>query len=77
MKTAKKGITILLKTGLVVAAALPQVPTNAAVPSSAQFGPSNPVYAPSTLPLQAPPFDKISSDYQPAIEAGTAQQQKR
>jgi peptidyl-dipeptidase Dcp len=77
MKTAKKGITILLKTGLVVAAALPQVPTNAAVPSSAQFGPSNPFYAPSTLPLQAPPFDKIrDSDYQPAIEAGMAQQQE-
>ena len=77
MKTAKKGITILLKTGLVVAAALPQVPTNAAVPSSAQFGPSNPFYAPSTLPLQAPPFDKIKdSDYQPAIEAGMAQQQE-
>jgi peptidyl-dipeptidase Dcp len=77
MKTAKKGITILLKTGLVVAAALPQVPTNAAVPSSAQFGPGNPFYAPSTLPLQAPPFDKIKdSDYQPAIEAGMAQQQE-
>lgn len=39
------------------------------------FGPSNPFYAPSTLPFQAPPFDKIKdSDYQPAIEAGMAQQ---
>ena len=78
MKRAKKGITILLKTGiLVVAAALPQVPTSAAVPSSAQFGPSNPFYAASTLPLQAPPFDKIKDgDYQPAIEAGMAQQQE-
>jgi peptidyl-dipeptidase Dcp len=77
MKTAKKGIGILLKTGLVVAAAFPQVTTNAAVPSSAQFGPSNPFYAPSTLPLQAPPFDKIKdSDYQPALEAGMAQQQE-
>ena len=39
------------------------------------FGPSNPFYAPSTLPLQAPPFDKIKdTDYQPAIEAGMAQQ---
>ena len=37
------------------------------------FGPSNPFYAPSTLPFQAPPFDKIKdSDYQPAIEAGIA-----
>ena len=41
------------------------------------FGPSNPFYAPSTLPFQAPPFDKIKdSDYQPAIEAGMAQQLK-
>jgi peptidyl-dipeptidase Dcp len=77
MKTAKKGIGILLKTGLVVAAAFPEMTTNAAVPSSVQFGPSNPFYAPSTLPLQAPPFDKIKdSDYQPAIEAGMAQQQE-
>jgi peptidyl-dipeptidase Dcp len=40
------------------------------------FGPSNPFYAPSTLPYQAPPFDKIKdADYQPAIEAGIVQQQ--
>ena len=40
-----------------------------------EFGPSNPFYSPSTLPFQAPPFDKIKdSDYQPAIEAGMAQQ---
>jgi peptidyl-dipeptidase Dcp len=77
MKTAKKGITILLKTGILIAAVLPQVPSNAAVPSGTQFGPSNPFYAPSTLPLQAPPFDKIKdSDYQPAIEAGMAQQRE-
>jgi peptidyl-dipeptidase Dcp len=38
------------------------------------FGPSNPFYAASTLPFQAPPFDKIKdSDYQPAIEAGIVQ----
>ena len=38
------------------------------------FGPSNPFYAPSTLPFHAPPFDKIKDgDYQPAIEAGIAQ----
>jgi peptidyl-dipeptidase Dcp len=76
MKTAKKGITILLKTGILIAAALPQLPSNAAVPESKpEFGPSNPFYAASTLPLHAPPFDKIKdSDYQPAIEAGMAQQ---
>ncbi|HEX8816462.1 MAG TPA: peptidyl-dipeptidase Dcp [Terriglobales bacterium] len=45
-------------------------------PASA-FGPSNPFYAPSTLPFKAPPFDKITDDdYQPAIEAGMAQQRE-
>jgi peptidyl-dipeptidase Dcp len=42
--------------------------------AQAAFGPSNPFYAPSTLPFHAPPFDKIKdSDYQPALEAGIAQ----
>ena len=36
---------------------------------------ANPFYAPSTLPFQAPLFDKIQdSDYQPAIEAGMEHQ---
>jgi peptidyl-dipeptidase Dcp len=40
-----------------------------------KFGPSNPFYSPSTLPFQAPPFDKIKDeDYQPAIEAGMAEE---
>jgi peptidyl-dipeptidase Dcp len=44
-------------------------------PSPAAFGPSNPFYAPSTLPFHAPPFDRIKDeDYQPAIEAGMAEQ---
>jgi peptidyl-dipeptidase Dcp len=39
------------------------------------LAPSNPFYATSTLPFEAPPFDKIKDeDYQPAIEAGMAQQ---
>ncbi len=39
------------------------------------FGPSNPFYSPSALPMQAPPFDKIrDEDYQPAIEAGMEQE---
>ncbi len=72
MRIAKKGIKRILKTGILIAAALPQVPSNAA--PSAQFGPDNPFYAASTLPLQAPPFDKIKDgDYQPALEAGMAQ----
>jgi peptidyl-dipeptidase Dcp len=42
-----------------------------------KFGPSNPFYAPSTLPFHAPPFDKIKDeDYQPAIEAGMAEELK-
>src|ERR1039458_1781203 len=43
--------------------------------AASKFGPSNPFYAPSALPFQATPFDKIKdSDYQPAIDAGMAQQ---
>lgn len=42
--------------------------------TASQFGPSNPFYAPSTLPFHAPPFNRIhDSDYQPALEAGMAQ----
>ena len=49
----------------------------AAVPQGAPFGPDNPFYAPSTLPFHAPSFDKIKdSDYQPAIDAGMAEQRK-
>ena len=45
--------------------------------AAAAFGPQNPFFAPSTLPFQAPPFDKITdTDYQPAIEAGMAEQLK-
>ena len=51
-----------------------QTPVYAA---DAEFGPSNPFYAESTLPFHAPPFDKIKDmDYQPAIEAGMAQQRE-
>ena len=54
----------------------PSAPSITALAATADFGPSNPFYAPSTLPFQAPPFDKIKDeDYQPAIEAGMAQQQ--
>jgi peptidyl-dipeptidase Dcp len=46
----------------------------AAQTANSNFAPSNPFYAPSTLPFQAPPFDKIKdSDYQPAIDAGMAE----
>jgi peptidyl-dipeptidase Dcp len=47
-----------------------------ALAAAADFGPSNPFYAPSSLPFGAPPFDRIKDeDYQPALEAGMAQQQ--
>jgi peptidyl-dipeptidase Dcp len=50
--------------------------SNPALAAAADFGPSNPFYSASSLPFEAPPFDKIKdSDYQPAIEAGMAQQQ--
>jgi len=49
--------------------------TSALAAQTPAFGPANPFYAPSTLPFQAPPFDKIKdTDYQPAIEAGMAAQ---
>ena len=48
----------------------------AATAASAQ-GPArvNPLLQPSTLPFQAPPFDRITdADYRPALEAGMAEQ---
>jgi peptidyl-dipeptidase Dcp len=48
-----------------------------AVAQTSAFGPENPFYASSALPFEAPPFDKIKdSDYQPAIDAGMAEQLK-
>jgi peptidyl-dipeptidase Dcp len=39
---------------------------------------ANPFLEPSTLPYQAPPFDRITdADYQPAIEAGMERQRAR
>src|SRR5690242_3897768 len=49
----------------------------AVTPALAPSAPENPLLAPSTLPFQAPPFDKITdSDYLPALQAGMAQQLK-
>ena len=68
--TKRSILTTGISLALGVASASPQTP-----PPTAVFGPSNPFYAPSTLPFQAPPFDKIKdSDYQPAIDAGMATQ---
>jgi peptidyl-dipeptidase Dcp len=62
--------TSMTPPALALAAGLANVPASA-------FGPDNPFYAESSLPFHAPPFDKIKdSDYQPAIEAGIAQQRE-
>ena len=67
---------VLFMSNLIAAGTLTLGSINPALAASADFGPSNPFYVPSTLPFQAPPFDKIKDeDYQPAIEAGMAQQQ--
>ena len=64
--------TSLAAMGASMAAA--QAPAPSSTPAAA-FGPGNPFYAESTLPFHAPPFDKIKdSDYQPAIDAGMAEQ---
>ena len=60
-----KYLTALIMSGAIALGAV-YVPATAA---DERFGPSNPFYAPSTLPFHAPPFDKIKDeDYQPAIE---------
>src|SRR5215469_13238701 len=47
------------------------------LPLALVFAIANPFFSPSTLPYQAPPFNRITdADYQPAIEAGMAQQIK-
>lgn len=49
--------------------------SGAAAAGQAAFGPDNPFFTASSLPYQAPPFDKIKdSDYQPAFDAGMADQ---
>ena len=66
-----KLMTTVMTTGAIAMGAM-YTPATAA---DAKFGPSNPFYAESSLPFHAPPFDKIKDeDYQPAIEAGMAEQ---
>jgi peptidyl-dipeptidase Dcp len=48
-----------------------------AVPEPGSAAHQNPLMSPSTLPFGAPQFDRITdADYQPAIEAGIAQQER-
>jgi peptidyl-dipeptidase Dcp len=68
---------LVMAGAMAVGAAAQSGSVNGAVNGVGAFGPANPFYAASTLPFQAPPFDRIKdSDYQPAIEAGIAEQLK-
>src|SRR5260370_35158749 len=75
LSTAKPNLFFLIAMMIAAGIALCSNSVDNAFAAAAEFGPSNPFYAPSTLPFQAPPFDKIKDeDYQPALEAGMAQQ---
>jgi peptidyl-dipeptidase Dcp len=51
------------------------VSANAQKVTAKTFGPDSPFYAASTLPFQAPDFSRIhNADFEPAIDAGIAQQ---
>jgi peptidyl-dipeptidase Dcp len=68
----KSVILLTILGAIALAAVFPRATT-----AGANFGPANPFYAPSALPFHAPPFNKIKDeDYQPAIEAGMAEQIK-
>ncbi len=77
MRTARatKKAAMLARVGLLMTAGAVGLAPAAAHAGDQAFGPTNPFYAPSVLAFGAPPFDKIKdADYQPAIEAGMAQQ---
>ena len=67
---------VLLTTSVVLGACAPTPhKTEATASAVSAKALENPFFAASTLPYQAPPFDKISdADYQPAIEEGMRQQ---
>src|SRR5271169_6151585 len=74
IRTSK--VMLLFMSTLIAAGTIATGSINPTLAAAADFGPSNPFFAPSALPFQAPPFDKIKDeDFQPAIEAGMAQQQ--
>src|SRR5579859_3983576 len=74
MAAATSGTALADGTPAAATAASPSSATYAAAQVAA-FTPANPFYAPSSLPLQAPPWDKIKdSDYEPALYAGMKQQ---
>ena len=73
MSTTLRTIAIVALTAALMAG----LPSLCIAAAAGGFGPENPFFAPSALPFQAPPFDRIKdSDYQPAIEAGMAEQRR-
>ncbi|MDB5694374.1 MAG: Peptidyl-dipeptidase Dcp [Alphaproteobacteria bacterium] len=64
-----------LRTTAIVGCMAALAPAAGAPRHAAPSAHANPFAAPSTLPFQAPPFDRIrDSDYQPAFEQGMAEQ---
>jgi peptidyl-dipeptidase Dcp len=77
MRITSQGMRVFFNMVIILAAASLHGSSSGASQTNGQFGPDNPFYAASPLPFQAPPFDKIKDgDYQPAIEAGMAQQRE-
>jgi peptidyl-dipeptidase Dcp len=78
----KQRSVILLTLGAVLGSSAARPATLAATPgaletqtASGTAVDTNPLFSQSTLPFQAPPFDKIDdADYQPALEEGMKQQ---
>jgi peptidyl-dipeptidase Dcp len=64
--------------GMVAAGAVALGMAGNVTTQTAKLSPDNPFAHASTLPYQAPPFDKIKdSDYEPALLAGMAEQQEQ
>jgi peptidyl-dipeptidase Dcp len=74
----RSGFTAFFQISTTLAIAAFTLTMNSQTPArTAAFSSGNPFYAESTLPFHTAPFDKIKdSDYQPALEAGMAQQIK-
>src|SRR5438034_6278397 len=65
---------MLLTAALVVAASVSTIRAVDQATAATQGAAGNPLLVPSTLPFQAPPFDKITdADYRPALEEGMRQ----
>ncbi len=66
--------TLIVATSLALSACA-NAPHKAQTPAEAKLAAINPFFAASTLPFEAPPFDKIKdADFQAAIEEGMKQQ---